>query len=191
MRSSFLARVVVASLGVSVVVTLGCGTTAPTPFETPTPTSTPTPTTTVTVEFGGRVVNADAGGAVGNVRVSLEAIGFFSGFNPAGWVFPKDTATSAGGGTFTLSLSLPSVWKMVYLRFTGPAGYDDTVRRFEPTASPCHIAPCWAVADRPEIRMYPTIVVSPGESIEVRVDRDIAECGGGALPACAGGSIAG
>lgn len=32
------------------------------------------PITTVTVEFGGRVVDADAGGPVANVRVSLFAL---------------------------------------------------------------------------------------------------------------------
>ena len=42
MHSSSLACVVIASLGVSVVITLGCGTTAPTPTPTPTPTPGPT-----------------------------------------------------------------------------------------------------------------------------------------------------
>ena len=36
----------------------------------------PPAATTVTVEFGGRVVNADAGGPVGNVQVSVQGLGF-------------------------------------------------------------------------------------------------------------------
>ena len=66
---------------------------------------------------------------------------------------------------------------MVGLKFTGPAGYDDTDGRFEPTAAPCTISPCWAAADRPAIRMYPTLVIRPGESIEVRVECGIVWCG--------------
>ena len=82
----------------------------------------------------------------------------------------------------------------VYLKFTGPAGYEDIDERFEPTAAPCHIAPCWAAADRPAIRMYPTLVIRPGESIDVRVDerhRLVWVGRGELLPACPGGSIAG
>ena len=56
----------------------------------------PTPLATVAVEFGGRVVNADAGGPVGNVRVSVEAVGDGGKPRPPGWVFPTDTATSRG-----------------------------------------------------------------------------------------------
>ena len=51
---------------------------------------------TVRVEFGGRVVNADAGGPVGNVRVSLGVISLPGRL--LAWVFPKDTATSGGDG---------------------------------------------------------------------------------------------
>ena len=120
---------------------------------------------TVRVEFGGRVVNADAGGPVGNVRVSLGVISHPG--RTDGWVFPKDTATSGGDGTFTLPLDLPSVWKFVSLNLTAPPGYDDTSQRFESTTA----------ADRPAIRMYPTLVISPGESIEVRVDSGIVWCG--------------
>src|SRR5688572_3312860 len=68
--------------------------TAPPPTEQPTPPAPPNPNTTV--EFGGRVVNADAGDAVGNVRISL---GVIAG-EPRGWVFPKDTALSGADGTF-------------------------------------------------------------------------------------------
>ena len=131
---------------------------------------------TVRVEFGGRVVNADAGGPVGNVRVSLGVISLPGRL--LGWVFPKDTATSGGDGTFTLPLNLPSDWRIVYLQLNGP-GYDERSGRFEPTAAPCRIAPCGAAADRPEIRMYPSLVIRPGDSIEVRVDSDIADCGWG------------
>ena len=47
-------------------------------------------------------------------------------------------------------------------------------QRFEPTTA----------ADRPAIRMYPTLVIRPGESIEVRVE-DILQCGwGGELGPC-------
>jgi hypothetical protein len=164
-----------------IVASVGCGgdhLTAPAPSPLPlSPAPVPDPNTTVTVEFGGRVVNADAGGAVESVRVSLDVVGSGSRPIPAGWVFPKDTATSGGDGTFTLPLNLPSFWTMVVFQFTGPAGYDDTRGRFEPTAAPCGIAPCWAAADRPAIRMYPTLVIRPGESIEVRVDSDIVWCG--------------
>lgn len=128
----------------------------------------------VTVEFGGRLVNADAGGPVSNVRVSLEALSSSGGI---GLVSGDPIATSGGDGTFALKLDLPSDWRAVFLRFTGPAGYDDMGGRFEPTAAPCHFAPCWAATDRPEIRMYPTLVIRPGESMEVRVDSRIAACG--------------
>jgi hypothetical protein len=114
------------------------------------------PNTTAKIEFGGRVVDADVGGPVGNVRVSVDVVGDGGRPRPAGRVFPKDTATSGGDGTFTLTLNLPSLWTFVSLKFTGPAGYDDRDGRFEPTAAPCHFAPCWAAADRPAIRMYPT-----------------------------------
>ena len=117
---------------------------------------------TVRVEFGGRVVNADAGGPVGNVRVSLHSLGVpGSGFSTA--AYAKDTATSGGDGEFTLPLNLPMGWRSAYFQLTGPPGYDDTYQRFEPTTA----------ADRPAIRMYPTLVIRPGESIEVRVDGGI------------------
>ena len=127
----------------------------------------PTVVETVTVKFGGRVVNADAGGPVGNVRVSLGVLSVPGRL--LAWVFPKDTATSGGDGTFTLPLNLPSDWKFASLNLTGPPGYDDTSQRFEPTTA----------ADRPAIRIYPTLVISPGESIDVRVDSYIAVCGWG------------
>ena len=131
-----------------------------------------------TVVFGGRVVNADAGGPVGNVRVSLESVAFSNGrssgggsngYRPDGWVFPTDTATSGGDGTFTLPLNLPSSWTSVRLELTGPAGYDDTGRWFYSNTA----------ADLSAIRMYPTLVIRPGESIEVRVDTGIVYCGWG------------
>jgi hypothetical protein len=163
-----------------VVASVGCGggkLTAPGPPPPPPPV--PNSITTVTVEFGGRVVNADAGGPVGNVRVSLDAAGdnsaAYADGRPPGWVFPTDTATSGGDGTFALSLNLPNLWTFAGLKFTGPAGYDDLEGRFEPTA-PCHYAPCWAAADRPAIRMYPTLVIRPGESIDVRVESTINLC---------------
>ena len=159
MRSSYLARVVIAGLSVSVVITLGCGITEPTP--------TPSP---ITVEFGGRVVNAEAGGPVANVRVSVSS--WSSPDNGNAYIL-KETATSGGDGSFTLPVTLPRNWTAAFLKFTGPAGYDDTSGGFRPTA-PCSIqlgySPCWAAADRPAIRMYPALVIRPGESIEVRVD---------------------
>ena len=127
------------------------------------------PNTTVRVEFDGRVVNADAGGVVESVRVSVHRVGFSGTPNPEGWVLPKDTATSGGDGTFTLLLNLPSFWKIVYLKLTG-AGYDDVLRDFQPNQT---------VRTGLEIRMYPTLVIRPGESIEVRVDSGIAQCGWG------------
>lgn len=113
----------------------------------------PLPTSMVAVEFGGRVINADAGGPVGNVRVSLSALSSQGG--GLRLASADETATSDGDGRFALTLSLPSDWRMVGLQFTAPPGYDDTHGRFEPAANPCGIAPCWAAADRPEITMYP------------------------------------
>jgi hypothetical protein len=160
-----------------IVASVGCDggkLTAPGPPPPPPPVA--DPFTTVTVEFGGRVVNAEAGGPVGNVRVSLVAVGDGGRPRPPGYVYPTDTATSGGDGTFTLTLNLPSYWTFVGLKFTGPAGYDDRNARFEPTAAPCHFAPCWPAADRPAIKMYPTLVIRPGESIDVRVESTINRC---------------
>jgi len=145
-----------------IVASVGCDggkVTAPAP---------PPPPSTVTVQFGGRVVNADAGGAVANVGVSLYVLSSDSG-SPS--VFPKNTATSGGDGTFTLPLDLPSFWRSVSLKLTAPPGYDDTHQRFEPATA----------AERPAIRMYPTLVIRPGESIEVRVEPGVNACafGGG------------
>ena len=125
----------------------------------------PPPVATVTVEFGGRVVNAEAEGPVESVRVSLD--GWSSSSPTQGWVSPKNSATSDGDGTFTLPLNLPVSWRFVYLKLTGPPGYDDTHQSFEPKTA----------ADRPAIRMYPTLTIRPGESIEVRVDSSIVWCG--------------
>ena len=133
---------------------------------------------TVTVAFGGRLVNADAGGPVANVRVTVAAWGSPS---ERSWIggeaLFKAIATSGGDGTFTLPLDLPSDWKLVYLKFTGPAGYEVTEERFEPTAAPCRIGPCWAAAARPAIQIYPTLVIRPGESVSVRVAADMPWCG--------------
>ena len=150
--------------------------TAPGPPPPPPPVADPKPSpadpnTTVTVEFGGRVVDADAGGPVANVQLSLDVLS--SPYpNPDGWVFPKNTATSGGDGTFSLPLNLPSLWRFVSLRLTAPSGYDDREQRFEAKAA----------ADRPAIRMYPTLVIRPGESIDVRVDPDFVWCGWDGVP---------
>jgi hypothetical protein len=157
MRSISSARVVVASLGVSVVLTLGCGE----PPAGPSPSPSPSPSPTVTVEFGGRVVNAETGGPVESVRVSAH-----DRENIAA-VLPKGSATSGGDGTFTLPLNLTVGWRFLSLKLTGPPGYDDRYHTFEPTNA----------ADRPAIRMYPTLVIRPGESIDVRVDGSIVWCG--------------
>ena len=115
-----------------IVASVGCDgakLTAPEPNTTaPTPPPSSEPIPTVTVEFGGRVVNADAGGPVGNVRVSLDVLSL-PGRLTSG--FPKDTATSGGDGTFTLPLNLPSDWRFVSLQLTAPPGYDDTSQRYE------------------------------------------------------------
>ena len=137
-------------------------------------TPTPPPGSTVTVEFGGRVVNADAGGPVGNVRVSAGTMSAPEA--PAGWVRPTNTATSGQDGTFTLPLNLPTGWSFIRLNLTAPPGYDDTSQRYEgigPSRDPGGLTP----ADRPAIRMYPTLVITPGESIGVRVDSGIKLCG--------------
>jgi hypothetical protein len=122
----------------------------------------PDPIATVAVEFGGRVVNADAEGPVESVRVSLHETSA-----PFGWVLPKDTATSGGDGTFTLPLDLPVGWRFATLKLAGPPGYDDGYQWFEPPTA----------AGRPVIRMYPTLVIRRGESIDVRVDSSIVWCG--------------
>jgi len=130
----------------------------------------PNATVTVTVEFSGRVVNADAGDPVRNVQVSVSALGFPK--RPSEWVFPTNSATSSGDGTFTLSVNLPRDWSVVYLKVTGP-GYDDGDWRFEPNTA----------GTRAEIRIYPTLVIRPGESIDVRVEPTVNRCAfGGAFP---------
>ena len=172
MRSSSLARVVMAGLGVSVVITLGCDGLPTEPSKGFKGLTAPTPT--VTVEFGGRVVNADAGGPVESVRVSVFSV---SNRGRTAGADGKEIATSGGDGTFTLPLNLPSDWTVVGLEFTGPSGYDHTVGYVVAPAAQCPISPCWTAADRPAIRMYPTLVIRPGESIEVRVDGDIVLCG--------------
>ena len=129
---------------------------------------------TVTVELGGRLVNADTGGPVANVRVAVSSVRWRlpNGDGDGSTTNTKETATAGGDGTFTLPLTLPTDWTRVALEFTGPAGYDHMSGRFRaPTADSCGwFPPCWAAADRPAIRMYPTLVIRPGESIEVRVD---------------------
>ena len=171
MRNSSLARVVIATFGVSIVITVGCG-------EPPTD---PSPLFSVTVEFGGRVVNADAGGPVANVRVSVASWSSPDDGGSYRGSYAKETATSGGDGTFTLPVTLPRDWTLVDLKFTGPAGYDDTFGVFFAPAASCGWWPqCWAAADRPAIRMYPTLAIRPGESIEVRVDdTDVVWCGHG------------
>jgi len=119
-------------------------------------------------------MDADAGGPVGNVRVSVEDVKFH-GDEPAGWVDPKvkDTATSAGDGTFTLATSLPSSWRSVRLGLTSP-GYDTIYREVWPINA----------AVRQTYDVYPTLVIRPGESIDVRV-AGIEWCGwGGEAGAC-------
>jgi hypothetical protein len=124
----------------------------------------------VTVEVGGRVINADAGGPVESVQVS------FGGWNGGGLFLPPRNTTTSADGTFLLPLNLPSctisresrcVLSSVYLGLTAPPGYDDTHHDFQPTTG----------ADRPAIRMYPTLVIKPGESIEVHVEPRITSCG--------------
>src|SRR5262245_21197057 len=121
-----------------IVASVGCGggnVTAPTPPLSPF-------LQPVAVEFSGRVVNADTGGPVGNVRVSVDWVGDRNdGTNRA---TPTDTATSAEDGTFTLRLNLQSAWREVSLKFTGPAGYDTTVGNFRAPTGWCFVARlCW------------------------------------------------
>ena len=183
-----------------IVASVGCdgeSVTAPRPPSSSTTPPPPPPSSSdpimKTVEFGGRVVDADGGGPVASARVAVYGFSSRGGTRRDGWRFPTEMATSGGDGTFTLPLTLPDDWTIVFLKFTGPTGYDDTYRRFEPTANPCAIAPCWAAADRSAIRMYPTLVIRPGESIQVRLETGPVWCGWdvAALPACAGGGIAG
>jgi len=132
---------------------------------------------TVAVEFSGSVVNADTGGPIGNVHVSLQNVNF-RGTDPAGWSTPKDTATSRGDGTFTLQVNLPTSWSFAYVRVTGP-GYDDVggINAGGPANGT-------SIRIGAEIRMYPTLVIRPGESIDVRVGH-IGWCGwGGEAGSC-------
>ena len=153
-----------------IVSSLGCDGGPGTPSALP-----PPPVATVAVEFGGRVVNADAAGPVEGVRVSLWAL---SSPRSDQYVRPTNTATSAGDGTFTLSLNLPVGWSSASLKLTAPPGYDDRYSgSFIATGTQCVFGPCWVPADRPDIRMYPTLAIRPGESIEVRVDDSIFYCG--------------
>src|SRR5688572_5470899 len=146
----------------------GCGSearrasvpTAPSTPTPPTPTPAPGPITTVPLEFGGSVVDADAGGPVANARVSVSGWGHPGPARLPGVDYSNEIATSGADGTFTLPLNLPSDWTFVSLQFTGPAGYDVTYGSFEPTADIGCVAwqSCWAAADRPAMRMYPTLV---------------------------------
>jgi hypothetical protein len=136
-----------------IVASIGCdGSTGPSPLP---PASPPAPNSTVNVTFSGRVVNADTGAPLGDVRVSVAG---------------SSGATSGGDGTFTLSFTFPSSRSSVYLELTRP-GYDDRGWRVEPN-----------MAGTPaELGMYPTLVVRPGESIEMRVQDTVNRCvfGGG------------
>jgi hypothetical protein len=168
----------------------GCGSEASGPTAASTlplhvPPPAPDPITTVTVVFGGRVVDADVGGPVANARVSVS--GWSAPRLPGSTVpgeqvvydFSNEMATSGADGTFTLPLNLPSDWTHVIFQLTGPAGHDDAYGRFEPTAGPGCVdwQSCWAAADRPAMRMYPTLVIKPDESIKVRVTDLIFFCG--------------
>jgi len=162
-----------------IVATLGCeGKELAAPDLVPDPNLNTVAVSTVavsTVAFGGRVVDADTGRPVTNARVSLAA-----GSNIGGGLYAGSTqvfTTSGEDGTYALPLALPIGWRFVSLEFTSPAGYDDTAWTFEPAAPPCRAqTPCFAAADRPVIKMYPTLVIRPGESIDVRVD-DVVRCG--------------
>ena len=59
----------------------------------------PGPIPKATVEFSGRVINADTDAPVGNVRVSVERYSI----HPQGWAgpVPTNTVTSTDDGTFT------------------------------------------------------------------------------------------
>jgi len=149
-----------------IVASVGCGRDRAAPSLGPSlaPSSPPSPPPSfVTVEFGGRVVDADAGGPIGNVRVS---IGVSSIPDSRGWVFPTNTAMSGGDGTFTLPLNLPMGWRWVSLQLTAPPGYDDGGWRFEPNTA----------GIRAEIRIYPMVVIRPGESRQMRVEPDVLRC---------------
>ena len=131
---------------------------------------------TATVSFTGRLFDADMGHPVGNVRVSVEDVAFSSdpGFNiqPEGWVMPTNSVTSGGDGTFNLQVSIPSNWMTLDLILTGP-GYELKRYRFDQTSA----------LTQPEIRIYPALVIRPGESIEVHVEESgPTRCGFGSWP---------
>lgn len=105
----------------------------------PPPSPVPDPNTRVTVDFGGQVVNADTGGPVEGVRISLlDGQGLPGGGRSAAIPYANDTATSGGDGTCTLPLNLPIFWRSVIFKLTAPPGYDDRDQRFEPNP----ICPC-------------------------------------------------
>ena len=121
----------------------------------------PGPIPKATVEFSGRVINADTEAPVGDVGVSVERYSIHgpgaprpTGAGPT----PTNTATSTGDGTFTLSVTLQAGWSEVSLKLSG-SGYDERLWRVEPNTA----------GTRAEIPMYPALVITPGESIEVRV----------------------
>lgn len=131
---------------------------------------------TATVSFTGRLFDADTGHPAGNVRVSVEAMAFSidPGFNiqPEGWVMPTNSVTSGGDGSFNLQISIPSNWMTIDLTLIG-AGYEVKRYRFDQASA----------LTRPEIRIYPALVIRPGESIEVRVEESgPTRCGFGSSP---------
>lgn len=120
-----------------------------------------TPPPSPPVEFGGRVVNADAGDPVSNVRVSVHTVRF------SGRIGRSDGQCNVGWRWhLTLSVNLLSDWSSVSLKLSGP-GYDDGGWRFEPNTG----------GTRAEIRIYPTLVIRPGESRLVRVEPTVNRCG--------------
>jgi len=124
----------------------------------------PGPVPKATVEFSGRVINADTDAPVGNVRVSVERYSIY----PQSWAgpVPTNTVTSTDDGTFTLPLTLQAAWSEVLLKLSGP-GYDERFWRLEPNTA----------GTRAEILMFPTLIIAPGESIEVRVGGVHVLCG--------------
>jgi len=119
----------------------------------------PGPIPHATLEFSGRLINSDTEAPVGNVRVSVVQYKL-SPQSTAGPT-PTNTATSTGDGTFTLSVTLQAAWSEVFLRLSGP-GYDDRSWTVVPNTA----------GTRAEILMNPTLVITPGESIEVRVGEE-------------------
>jgi hypothetical protein len=144
-----------ALLGLLVLTVSGCGDNAPTPLApTPlAPTPLPLPST-----LEGRVLD-EQNQPVGGARITLTSI------QPTG---PKSgpSVTADDTGSFSLTLNLPANWRHVTLR-AGREGYESNEWVFV-SRGQHHAVP---------IKVYRSLTISPGESIQTTVSLDFYACG--------------